>query len=233
MNLFDVYPQLAHEQCAALSDRSLRLIALSALVYDDGALYFELGPKKLWGRLPGGGFSIGVSTLKVQPDPHNAPQRLLAIQLRKQWHCEVEAPVSGDVYVLDENRQVVVLETSTADLPSLFILTPPRLGGGDEVPDALVQAVYALPLRRWRGKSRGVNLLRVQRSALSRFLEARDWDLADLTSQSWAEFLSVQPLPKVAHVRPVLALRGIQHLLQAVALPINLGSLVIEKGDTV
>lgn len=229
MNLFDVYPQLDREQTRVLKDRALRLIALSGLVYDEQAFYFELGESRFWGRLPGGNVVIGVGAAKVQPDATHPPHRALIRHLRQQWRCDVDVFPTGHTYVLGEDKKIAVLHDVEAAVPYIFILTAPQLGGS-EMPDALVQAVYLLPLRRWRGKPGGVRtarvLLQIQRDALDRFLEPVDWALDALLEQSWATLYNARvgttPLPDRARLRPVLVLRGLQDLLRADALPLHL-----------
>jgi len=213
MNLFEVFPQFSREDTATLKARSLRLIALSAIVYDETAFYFEISAPRMWGRLPGGKFAVGVGTVKVQPDPHNLPVRALSRYLRNEWRCDTSLASTGKTYILDENSQVTVLEPVELATPHLLILTPPRLGGGDDIPDALVQAVYLMSFHRWRGDARRSGVLKVQREALGGFLEPADWDLANLKAQPWVEFL-MDGLPEDAKVRPVLALRGLQSLLR-------------------
>ncbi|HOU11628.1 MAG TPA: hypothetical protein PKZ84_00790 [Anaerolineae bacterium] len=222
MNLFEVFPHLGREETRVLKDRSLRLIALSGLVYDDQAFYFELGNERFWGRLPNGRVSIGVGAAKVQPDAVSPPHGALIRHLRQQWRCEVDFFPAGHAYVLGEDKQIVVLNDVEIATPYFFVLTAPQLGGA-EVPDALVQAVYLLPLRRWRGKSRQA-LLQIRREALSRFLEPADWALSALVEQPWAALHATSPLPDDARLRPVLALRGLQSLLQADAMPVHLAA---------
>ncbi|HOT91586.1 MAG TPA: hypothetical protein PLJ78_07285 [Anaerolineae bacterium] len=213
MNLFEVFPHLGREETRVLKDRALRLIALAGLVYDDRAFYFELGEERFWGRLPNGGVAIGVGAAKIQPDAGVPPHGALIRHLRRQWQCEVDFFPAGHAYVLSEDKQIVVLHGVEAATPYLFVLTAPQLGGA-EVPDALVQAVYLLPVRRWRGKARP-NLLQIQREALTRFLEPPDWELSVLAAQPWATLHTVTAIPDDARLRPVLALRGLQNLLQA------------------
>ncbi len=220
MNLFEVFPHLGREETRVLRDRSLRLIALSGLVYDDQAFYFELGEERFWGRLPQGRVSIGVGAAKVQPDAVYPPHGALIRHLRQQWRCDVDFFPAGHAYILGEDKQIVVLNDVEAATPYFFVLTAPQLGGA-EVPDALVQAVYLLPLRRWRGKSHQT-LLQIQREALSTFLEPADWELSALMAQPWATLHAVTPLPDDARLRPILALRGLQSLLQADAMPVYL-----------
>jgi len=43
-----------------------------------------------------------------------------------------------------------------------------------------------------------------------------------LTAQPWATLHAVTPLPDDARLRPILALRGLQSLLQADAMPVYL-----------
>ena len=229
MNLFDVYPQLEREQTRVLKDRALRLIVLSGLVYDEQAFYFELGDSRFWGRLPDGGVVIGVGAAKVQPDATHPPHRALTRHLRQQWRCEVDVFATGHTYILGEDKQIAVLRDVEAAIPYIFILTAPQLGGS-EMPDALVQAVYLLPLRRWRGNAGASRtsraLLQIQRDALSRFLEPVDWVLDALLEQPWATLrnahVGATPLPDMVRLRPVLVLRGLQDLLRVDALPLHL-----------
>lgn len=227
MNLFEVFPQLERMHVRALKDRALRLISLSGIVYDDEAFYFELGDERLWGRLPDGGVTIGIGAAKVQPDGTNPPHRSLVRYLRTQWRCDVNFFRAGYAYILNEDKQVVVLEQVDAVTPYFFILTAPQLGGG-EMPDALAQAVYLLPVHRWRGTARR-NLVKVYREALADFLAPRDWDLDALQTQPWVEIHAARTLPKNARLRPILALRGLQHLSQTGALPAHLHPLTVHE----
>lgn len=215
MNFFEVYPQLTKVENPLLRDRSLRLIAISAIIYDDNAFYFEISPPEMWGHLPQGQFSIGIGTAKVRPDPYNVPSKALMLYLRKVWRCDVSPVAHKHTFILGDNQQSAVLDTSVSGTPYVLLLTPPQLGGGNEVPDALVQAVHLLKILRLRKKSRGVSMLKIQRSALWRFLEPVDWEIEHLMAQPWAEFLLSMSLPQHATVRPVLALRGLQYLLKS------------------
>jgi hypothetical protein len=217
MNLFDVFPQLGHEQTSVLQGRSLRLIALSGIVFDEQAFYFELSEQRFWGRLPNGGVSIGIGAAKVRPDAAQPPHQALVQHLRRQWRCEVDFHPSGHAYVLGDDSQVVVLTDVAVSTPYIFILTAPQLGGA-EMPDALVQAVYLMPVRRWRGKSQQ-SLLQIQRDALDKFLEPADWPFGALQAESWASLHNANEIPDDARVRPILALRGLQDLLRAEVLP--------------
>ena len=169
LDLFEVYPQLAEWENEALHHRSLRLIAIAGFVYDEESFYFELGQPRHWGRLPDGGVSIGVSAPKVQPDNVFPPYQALVRHLNKAWRWQVDLFPAGHSYVLDESGKVHVLAGVGAHLPYILVLTPPRLGGA-EVPDALVQAVYLLPVKRIRPSVEAGGLLRVERAALRDFL---------------------------------------------------------------
>lgn len=221
MDLFELFPILKNRSDAFSAQRSLRLISLSGIVYDDDAFYFELGKREFWGRSVEGHPVIGVGAAKIRADATRAPLPALRRHLRQTWRCDVHLMPAGHAYVLDLEEQIEVLSDLAPGLPYLFILTPPRLGGGPEVPDALVQAVYLLPLNRWRGGGFSrlkVPLLRVSRAALTDFLEHKIWPLTELRAQPWTEFYASDEMPDTALVRPVLALRGLQDLAQAGAL---------------
>jgi hypothetical protein len=100
----------------------------------------------------------------------------------------------------------------------MLLMTAPRLGGA-RVPDALVRAVYLMPVRRLRKLLASVELLRVERDAFSLFIELEHWNLKDLRSQPWAEVITDATLPADAQIRPVMALRSIRSLMLQGELP--------------
>ncbi|MGC9347017.1 MAG: hypothetical protein ACP5JG_02665 [Anaerolineae bacterium] len=224
MDLFDVYPGLSGKESPTISGRSLRLIALAGFVFDGRHMYFELGAERYWGRLPNGRVAVGVGAPRVEPDGTFPPHHALVRYLRSAWRCSVDFLPAGYSYLLDESCQVEVLQQVDAHFPYLFIFTPPRLGGGDEVPDALVQAAYLLPVQAFQVDRAKVNLLRISREHLATFLASEDWEMAELLGHPWANVLSNNSLPENARMRPVLALRGLRHLLKADALPEALSS---------
>ncbi len=218
MDLFEAYPQLIERDLQVLSERSLRLIAVSGFVYDDESFYFELGQPRYWGRLADGTVSIGVGAPKVQPDGIYPPHQALLRYLRRSWRAQVDLYAAGHSYVLDEEGRVHVMGEVEAGLPYVFVFTSPRLGGG-EVPDALVQAVYLLPARRMRVLTGSQLVLKVARSALETFLSPESWEVNDLRDQSWAEVVGEVAFPARASLRPVLVLRGLRALMEIDALP--------------
>lgn len=218
MDLFEAFPQLAGSDVTALRERTLRLIAVAGFVYDEQSYYFELGLPRFWGRLPSGGASIGIGTAKVQPDGTLPLHHALIRHLRKEWRLQVDLYPSSHSYLLDESGGIHILSDVAAHIPYLFVFTPPRLGGG-EVPDALVQAVYLLPIRRVGPVSASVGILRVARSALVDLLAPESWHMQDISVQPWAEFLVREPLPADARLQPVLALKGLRNLIVGGALP--------------
>jgi hypothetical protein len=218
MDLFGVYPELRDSRLPALAGRALRLISISGFVYDETAFYLELSEPRQWGRLSEGPAVIGVRAPQVQPDASHPPHQALLQYVRQNWHAAVELFAAGHGYLLDESGGVHVLTDVAANIPYFFILTLPRLGGG-EMPDALVQAVYLLPLQRIRAHHASVALLQVERDKLSRFLEPESWSLAQVRAEPWIGIAPVRALPDDAHLRPVLALRGLRRLLENGALP--------------
>lgn len=215
MDLFEVYPDLIEHSISALDTRSLRLISITGFVYDDESFYFEFGETRFWGRQSDGRVSIGVGTPKVRPDSRRLPHRAVVRHIQKQWRCDTSLFAPGHSYVLDENGQVHVLQDVAAHIPYLLVMTSPRLGGAD-VPDALVQAVYLLPLSGSYTHRANVNLLQIARDGLTDFLEPESWQLTDLLQQPWADLKpNGQTVPETAQLRPVLALRGLRTIQQA------------------
>lgn len=219
MDLYEVFPQFARARVPAVQGRDLRLIALSAIVYDAQGFYFELGERSFWGTNDAGAALIGVGAPRVTPDGSTPPHQALIRYVRRAWACEVDLLPMGHVHVLDEARSVSVIADGDAGSPYVLILTRPRLGGS-RMPDALVQAVYLTPVRRWHRSPALSGLLRIQREALIDFLGPEEWELNALLDESWAEFRLPSDLPDLVRLRPVLALRGLQHMLQGDALPL-------------
>jgi hypothetical protein len=218
MDLFSAYPDLRDSELPALADRALRLISVSGFVYDETSFYLELSEPRQWGRLSDGPPVIGVRAPQVQPAESEPPHQALLQYVRQQWHAAVELFPAGHGYLLDESGSVHVLSSVAANMPYFFILTLPRLGGG-EMPDALVQAVYLLPLQKIRAHHASVALLQVARDRLGEFLEPETWSLAQARQEPWIGIAPVRSLPSDALLRPVLALRGLRRLLENGVLP--------------
>jgi len=227
MNLFEVYPHLHNEAHPIVAGRALRLIAISGVVYDEQYFYFELGAEQFWARSARGTY-IGIGGAKVRPDllrlsANNEPVQLLARAIRESWGCKVDLSSPGASFVLQE-AEVGLLQTAVAHAPFLFVLTPPRLGGGDDVPDALAQAVYLLHLRRRIRDPKDTSLLSVRRAQFGTFLEQDTWQVGELLAQPWAELRAKRLPPGTAFLRPVLALRGLQELWRQGIFPLDTAS---------
>jgi len=218
LDLFEAYPELTEKGNSALQGRSVRLISLTGIVYDADSFYFELGEERNWGRLPDGSAAIGVGTPKVLPDDTYPRHRTLIRHIRKQWQLRTDLFPAGHGTILDEQHKVHVLRDTPANVPYLVILTPPRLGGGD-IPDALAQAVYLLPVAREPTHNARAPILEVSREALPQFLAPESWALDEIRQEPWAVLRAGRALPMTARLRPILALRGLRHLIEAEAVP--------------
>jgi hypothetical protein len=213
MDFFEAYPGLADNPNDSLRDRDLRLIALSGLVYDEDAFYFEFGRRRYWGQSRAGQTLIGIGAPRVQPGAETPPYQGLLRYLREDWRCEVSLYPAGYAYLLDEQERLSVLTNMGVQMPYMLLMTAPRLGGA-EIPDALVRAVYLMPVRKLRTFKASVDLLRVERRFFSEFIHSEHWELSHLRSQAWAEVVTDASLPSEARLRPVMALRSIQSLMQ-------------------
>lgn len=213
MDFFEVFPQLRYEPDAALQGRTLRLIAAAALPYDGEAFYFELREERYWVKGPQGELRIGMGGAQVNAESRE-PLRALRQYLRRAWNVEVRAASSPAGLLVLEGERCVQLSGPWLMFPAAphwVILTPPQLGGS-EMPDALAQIVYLLPLRQSPYPVNIVGLVRVARAGLPAFLEAGSWTVETLQAAPWAEIRSPQPLPAAAELQPVLALRAMQRV---------------------
>jgi hypothetical protein len=218
MDFFEVYPELESCQVDSLQGRQLRLIALSGLVYDQEAFYFEFGRRRYWGQSREGQPLIGIGAPRIQPDGEGPPQRGLVRYLEKVWRCEVTLFPANHTYLVDEDERLSVLTDVGAHVPYMLLMTAPRLGGAN-VPDALVRAVYLMPKQRLRKLMASIELLRIAREAFSDFIAPDHWALDDLRSKSWADVITDGVLPPDAQIRPVMALRAIRTLMLNEDLP--------------
>ncbi|HOC22560.1 MAG TPA: hypothetical protein PKL16_13775 [Anaerolineae bacterium] len=213
MDFFEVFPQLRYEPDAALQGRTLRLIAAAALPYDGEAFYFELREERYWVKGPQGELRIGMGGAQVNAESRE-PLRALRRHLRSAWNVEARAASSPAGLLVLEGERCVKLSGPWLMFPAAphwVILTPPQLGGS-EMPDALAQIVYLLPLRQSPQPVNVVGLVRVAREALPAFLEAGSWTVETLQATPWAEIRSRRPLPAAAELQPVLALRAMQRV---------------------
>ncbi len=218
MDLFEAYPHLKEESDPVLRGRALRLIGLSAIVYDAESFYFELSAQSFWTRHAQGGISVGVGGMQSRLEAKQTPVDILMGHLRSEWKCTPRFSPPGQTYVLEGEKLVTVggLGLQALSAPFFMILTAPRLGGGPEVPDALAQAVYLTPTERRPRLGRNASgMLAVKRASLGEFFGQDEWFWPELKAQNWARLEAAQPLPEEAHFKPVLALRGLRQLWQA------------------
>jgi hypothetical protein len=214
LDLFKAFPELTQHRNPALHARTLRLINITGLVYDDESFYFELSDARFWGRTPKGQTSIGIGTPKVRPQDMVPPYETVVRHLQKQWRCHIHLFAPGHSYILDEADHIHILQDVGIYLPYIFIMTPPRLGGAD-TPDALVQGAYLLPLAQDQTINARVTTLKIARERLTDFLTPESWELENLRKQPWATLQQkTQPLPESAQLRPVLMVRGLRTLQQ-------------------
>jgi hypothetical protein len=247
MDLFEAYPQLRDKtRYRALHARSLRLIAISGIVcdaaapQDRAACYFALSERRYWTRTSAGHVHIGVGGVKARLfgrgrsarekfASSQPPLQRLTGEIRRAWGDAMDPAPHQTTFLLEGETLTTLRHHSgdmerghpdrrRGDMPFLLVLTPPRLGGGVEVPDALVQAVYLLQRRASSGDGRasGLRLLKIRQQHLGDFLMRDAWVVQDLLAQPWAELTASRSLLDSGndgvYFRPVLALRGLQRL---------------------
>ncbi|MBN1261749.1 MAG: hypothetical protein JXB35_13820 [Anaerolineae bacterium] len=216
MDFFEVFSVFEAVDDVALKDRSLRLIGLAAIPQDEDAFYFELSRPRHWGRSRSGVDIVGIGGAQLRADMPRTPVAELTRYLRDAWDSKPRFVAREHVFLVEGERFVVLSGEFFASqaVPHMLIITPPRLGGG-EMPDALVQAVYFPWLRGRPRPADATVIVRVERTALSTFLERDEWTAAALGEQPWAEIHAARPPAREAVLRPVLALRGIQQVWRA------------------
>lgn len=222
MDFFEVFPSLQRHADPSLQGRSLRLLSLAAIAYDDDAYYFELSQPRYWVQTDSDTPTIGVGGVKVRLTRAGSPLQVLLDHVRKSWQAEPVLLPSNRIYLLEEDRCAVLnggdwMEPTT---PHLVILTPPRLGGAN-TPDALAQAIYFVHLRQPPRPVRTSGIVQVEREQLSTFLAQERWLMIKLLAQSWADLWQADDVPSKAYLRPVLALRGLRRLWEEDLFPLS------------
>ncbi len=221
VDFFAVFPQLRQAETPYLAGRSLRLLSLAALAYDETNYYFELSDERYWVRASDEQTTIGVGGAQTRLTQGQEPLPTLFRYLREAWHSEPEYVPQRHLYLL-EGEEAVVLDVGAflqPATPQLLVLTPPRLGGA-EMPDALVQAIYFVRLRTEPYPSGAPGMLQVERERMERFLAEDRWPIVELLAQPWASLLGAISLPREAYVQPVLALRALRRLWREGLFPI-------------
>ncbi len=220
MDFFQAFPAFRALSHPAIAGLSLRLIVLAALPYDQEGYYFPLSEPRYWLQRPEGK-AIGVGGLQVRPDAR-PPFQTLSRHLRREWRVRADLPPASHLYLLWPEDEALIPIAELGDrwgVPHILLLTPPHLGG-EPLPDALVQAVYFLRLRRRPRSERP--LLFVAHGALLRFLDRMEpWPVSTLQAAPWAHFEAGAAIPSDGRLRPVLALRALRRLYHAGLFPLD------------
>lgn len=216
-DLFDALPSLRRVSHPLLTGRRIRLVGVSAILYDDEAVYFEISKPRFWARRADGTLSIGIGGIGGRIEPGEGPLTCL------QREVEEELGVGFDVDLPERTALIRWGEVVDWLHPApgrrhhqLYFLNllPPQLGG-TSAPDHLAIATYLGRLRGCPRRGDLFGLLTVRRSTLGRFLNPAEWRAEELLTLAGLQLDLEAALPPGSILRLVLTARAFRALWHA------------------
>jgi 8-oxo-dGTP pyrophosphatase MutT (NUDIX family) len=213
-DLFEALPTLRRVSHPLLSGRRVRLIGVSAILYDDEAYYFEVNKPRYWARRPDGTLSIGIGGIGGRIEQGEKPLDCLRREMEEELGTGFRLQIPDRTGLIHQWEVVDWLRLGPSrkhPTPYFVNLLPPCLGGGD-MPDHLAILTF---LGRPRGKPRRrdlFGLLAVERSTLDTFLSRAEWPLEELRALPGVAFDLAEGLPVGCILRPVLTARAFRAL---------------------
>ncbi len=197
-DLFDLLPALNEVDHLLLKDQEIRLVGVSAILYDEENYYFEIAQPRYWGKREDKTRSVGIGGIG---GGIKAGETLLGC-LRRKVEEELGTGFtleSGPSTALIQQGEVIASldlpPSEEESIPSFINLMPPQLAGPG-MPDHLAIVTYQ---GRLEGKPRRDDLfgmLTVGRSALGTFFEREEWQLEEALAHPALTFDLASDLPQ-------------------------------------
>ena len=213
-DLFEALPTLRRVSHPLLSGRNIRLIGVSAILYDDEAYYFEVNKPRYWARRPDGTLSIGIGGIGGRIEQGEKPLVCLRREVEEELRTGFRLQIPDRTALIHRWEVVDWLRLGPSrkhPTPYFLNLLPPRLGGG-ETPDYLAILTFLGQLRGEPQRGDLFGLVAVERSALETFFSQAEWPLEDVRALPGVAFDLAEGLPTGCVLRPTLTARAFRAL---------------------
>lgn len=213
-DLFEALPTLRRVSHPLLSGRSIRLIGVSAILYDDEAYYFEVNKPRYWVHRPDGTLSIGIGGIGGRIEQGEKPLACLRREVEEELGTGFRLQIPNRTGLIHRWEMVGWLRIGPSrkhPTPYFINLLPPRLGGSG-TPDHLAILTF---LGQLRGKPRRgdlFGLVAVERSALGAFFSRAEWPLGEILALPGIAFDLAGDLSAGCILRPALTARAFRAL---------------------
>lgn len=195
-DLFDLMPALKDMDHPLLSDQTIRLVGVSAVLYDEGAYYFEIAQPRYWGRREDDTRSVGIGGIGGGIRGGETILGCLRREVREEISSDIALEAAERTALIQQGEVVAWLDLSGDEEPAPYFinLMPPQLAGPG-MPDHLAIVTY---LARLEGRPRRddlFGLLTVGHSALETFFERGEWHLDEALAHPGLTFDLASDLP--------------------------------------
>lgn len=217
MNLFQALPTLRRHPL--LSGKTVALVGVSTVTYDDAAHYFEIGKPKYWQRQSEGEEDItvvGVGGIGGSIARGEAVLACLRREVEEELGVRIQLEMSHPTYLIHDWQiadELHLTPNKKRPTPLMVILVPPRLGGPD-TPDHLAIASFRTHLRGVPAPHDLFGLLRIENHALAEFFARDEWPLDQAQALPGLTIVLNGQLPPRPVLRPVLTARAFQLLVR-------------------
>lgn len=214
MDVFHALPALRHHPL--LSDKSIALIGISTIPWDDTACLFEIAKPKYWRQREDGSTVVGIGGIGGTIERGETTLACLKREVKEELGTRVRLETPAGSYLVHEWQIADTLNLKPSKkrpTPLMVILVPPQLGGPN-TPDHLAILSFRSRLVGTPAPHDLFGLLRVEESELDDFFARDEWPLIEAQTQPGVTItLNGQPPPD-AILRPTLTARAFQLLVR-------------------
>jgi hypothetical protein len=213
--LFALLPALQRVSHPLLEGRRIIAVGVSAVLYDERAFAFEVTHPRHWGRRADGTRIVGIGGIGGRIEPGDSPLASLARQVREEIGVGFWPEPPGATALIHDGAMAGWLDVPAGPgraAPYMVNLLPPQLERLDR-PDHLAIVSFRGILRREPQRGNLFGLLRIERPAVERFFEQREWPLQQAQALPGLSFDLALELPAGSLLRPTLTGRAFQVLL--------------------